>query len=369
MTKPLAIARHQPDYIILACVAFLILFGFVMLSSASANLGQSKLGDNYFYLRHQFIYGFLIGLVIFFVTSKIYYGVYEKLALPFLILSIILLLLIFSPLGIRAGGALRWLTFGPFTVQPSELLKIASIIYFAAWLSGDNDRQKTLLKGFLPFIAVLAGIGAILLKQSSTSTFAIIMATACVVYFASGARLSYLLGAFAVGILGLLIVIFLTPYRLNRITTYLNPGANQEGASYHINQALIAIGSGGLTGVGFGQSTTKISYLPEPIGDSIFAVIAEELGFIGATTVIILFAVLVIRILMLALRTEHKFGRLILVGFGSLIGMQAFINIAAISGLIPLTGMPLPFISYGSSALVSLMAGIGIVANISSYTK
>lgn len=367
--KPFLAGKHKPDYVIFACAAFLILFGLVMLSSASANLGQSKLNDNYFYLRHQFLYGFLIGLVLFFATSKIYYGIYEKLAVPFIVVGILLLLLIFTPLGLKAGGAMRWIQLGNFTFQPSEFIKFASVIYFAAWLAGDKERQNNLWRGFVPFIMVLAVVGMILLKQSSTSMFALILSTACIVYFACGAKLTYPLGAAGLGIVGLILVIVFTPYRWSRVSTYLNPAANQETSGYHINQALIAIGSGGVYGVGLGQSTTKISYLPEPIGDSIFAVIAEELGFIGAATIILIFAVLIIRILALSSRVDHKFGQLLLIGFGTTIGLQTFINIAAISGIIPLTGMPLPFISYGSTAMVILMATMGIITNISTYTR
>ncbi len=367
--KPFLAAKHKPDYVILACVAFLILFGLVMLSSASANLGESKLNDNYYYLRHQFLYGFLIGLALFFITSKIYYGIYEKLAVPLIIVAIILLLLIFTPLGIKIGGATRWLLFGGFTFQPSEFIKLASVIYFSAWLAGDKDRQNNLWKGFVPFVMVLTVIGAILLKQSSTSIFALIFATACIVYFACGAKLTYPLGAASLGILGLIIVIIFTPYRWSRVSAYLNPTINQTTSGYHINQALIAIGSGGLYGVGLGQSTTKINYLPEPIGDSIFAVIAEEFGFIGASATVLIFGLLVIRVLMLASRVDHKFGQLLLIGFGSMLGLQSFINIAAISGIIPLTGIPLPFISYGSTAMIILMTTMGIVTNISSYTR
>ncbi len=367
--KPFLKFKQRQDYIILGCTAFLILFGLLMLASASLNLGKDKLDDNYFYVRHQFFYGILLGIIVLLTTSRVYYGVYERLAVPLLILAIFLLILIYTPLGVKAGGALRWLTIGSFTFQPSEFLKMATIIYFAAWLSRDRERQSSFWRGFMPFALVLGILGAILLNQSSTSMFVIIILTAIIVYFVSGAKLSYLFSAAALGILFIISVSFLSPYRWNRIMSYINPETNIQSSGYHINQALIAIGNGGLTGVGYGQSATKVGYLPEPIGDSIFAIIAEEFGFLGALMVILFFIVLVVRIFILSMRTEHKFGQLLLVGFGSVIGIQSFINIAAISGLIPLTGMPLPFVSYGSTSMIAMMGMLGIIMNISSYSR
>lgn len=198
---------------------------------------------------------------------------------------------------------------------------------------------------------------------------AILVSTALVVYFASGARILYILGAIILGAAALLFVIYLTPYRWERITNFLIRDVDPLGGGYHLNQSLIAIGSGGLLGVGYGQSTTKINYLPEPIGDSIFAVIAEELGFVGSILLISAFLLLILKLLFLAKQTKEKFGQLILVGFGSLIAIQTFINIAAISGILPLTGTPLPFISYGGTALVVFLTMTGIAVNISKYAS
>jgi cell division protein FtsW len=188
-------------------------------------------------------------------------------------------------------------------------------------------------------------------------------------YFANGAKYSFMLSVVTIGVAGLLTVSYLTPYRWQRIVTYFKPSENYETSGYHINQALIAIGNGGLTGVGLGQSTTKIKYLPEPIGDSIFAIVSEELGFVGSVAVILIIWLLVARILVLSRKVPHKFGQLLLVGFGCLIGLQAFVNIGAISGLIPLTGMSLPFISYGGTGLTTYMTIAGIIANISKYAR
>lgn len=357
----------SPDYLIIFCIAFLVIFGLVMLASASSYLGQTKFGDSYYYLKHQLIYGFGIGLFGFIATSIIYYRRYEKLAIFMLIASIGLLTLVFTPLGLSSGGADRWIKIGPVNFQPSEILKITFIIYLAAWLGKNIERAKSFTSGFIPFLIVSAIIAGLLIKQPATSTVAILMVTGLVIYFISGARLSYILGAIITGALTLAMVIYITPYRFNRIITFLNPETDLQASGYHINQAKIAIGSGGLLGVGYGESTTKIRYLPEPIGDSIFAIIAEELGFIGAMSVILVFLTLIFRTFWLARKISDKFGQLILVGFGTLIALQTFVNIGAISGILPLTGTPLPFISFGGTALAVFMIIGGIIVNISKH--
>ena len=359
----------KPDYIILFCLAILVFFGLVMLASASSNQGQLRFGDPYYYLKHQILYGFFVGLVGFFFAMNFDYRNYRKAALFFGVLSIILLFLVFTPLGFKSGGAERWIRLGPITFQPAEIVKLTFILYLAAWLGNDKDRARSFTRGFLPFLAISGVISLLLLKQPSTSTVAILMASALAIYFVSGAKMSYIAGIFLLGAIVLASVIYFTPYRLNRITNFLQPDANPEAGGYHINQALIAIGSGGLFGVGYGQSTTKISYLPEAIGDSIFAVIGEELGFVGAAALIMVFLIFLVKTLWLSKKAPDRFGKLILIGFAALIGLQAFVNIAAISGIIPLTGTPLPFISYGGTALVIFMTMGGIITNISRYSR
>lgn len=361
--------QRRGDLLIIGCVAILLLFGLVMLGSASANLGINKTGDSYFFLKHQLLYGLIPGIIGLLIASKIYYGIYERWAIGIFIVAVGLLLLLFTPLGNATGGALRWLSIGSISFQPAEIVKMGVIIYLAAWLAEVKERQQSTIKGLLPFLIILGILGVILLKQSSTSFFALMFAVACIMYFASGARGTYLVGIFLIGALGLFMVSYLTPYRWARIMTYVNRDTNVETQSYHINQALTAVGSGGITGVGLGESTTKIKYLPEPMTDSIFAIIAEELGFIGSSGVLFIFGILITRILLLARRTTSRFGYLLLIGFGSLIGIQVFVHIGSITGLIPLTGVPLPFISYGGTALATYLIMIGIVLNITQYTR
>lgn len=359
---------HKPDYLIITCLAFLILGGLLALASASSNLGQEKFNDSFYYLKHQIFNGLSFGLIGFFLAYAIYYRRYQKLALVFLLATLVLTALVFTPLGLKAGGAERWLKLGPLTFQPAEFLKLSVVIYFAAWLAGQSERSSRFWKGMMPFFIVLSIVGGLLLKQPTTTTVVIISATAVALYFVSGAKLSYVFGATALGIVAIGLLVLVTPYRFQRITNFLNPDANPLGAGYHRNQAQIAIGAGKIFGVGYGKSTTKINYLPEPIGDSIFAVVAEEFGFAGSLGLISIFLILVMRVLLLARKTKDKFGKLLLVGFGTLISAQVFINVGAISGLLPLTGVPLPFISYGGTALAVFMTMGGIIVNVSKHT-
>ncbi|MDP3729297.1 MAG: putative peptidoglycan glycosyltransferase FtsW [bacterium] len=361
--------QHAPDYIIGSMTFILVIVGLVMLTSASSDIGQTKFNDSYYYLKHQLLYGFSIGIIGFLIASQVYYRFYKKIAVPLLLVSIVFLLLMFTPLGVTSGGAIRWIEIGPVTFQPSELLKITFIIYLASWLSGKSDRLRSFSGGFIPFLIISGIVALLLILQPSTSSAAILLLSGLIIYFTSGARVSYIIGAVALGIVALLIVSYLTPYRWARITSFFNQESNTQTTSYQLEQARIAIGSGGLFGVGFGQSTTKVHYLPQPIDDSIFAVIAEEFGFIGSMALIFIFIILMVRTFILSKRIRDDFGRLVLIGFASLIGIQTFTHIGAISGLIPLTGTPLPYISYGGTALAVFMTISGIIVNISTHIR
>ncbi len=363
------IRNEQVDYLVLAVAILLVVLGLAALASASSDLGKLKFDDAYYYLKHQSLYGLILGLAGFLIGYRVNYHRYKKLALIFLIASLAALILVFSPLGFSSGGAQRWLQLGPVTFQPSEFLKIFFIGYLAAWLGGGSARRgKSWREGFWPFLVIAGLIGFLLLLQRSTSAAAILMATAMTMYFVSGARHRHIFAAITLGLLLLTAFIVATPYRLERVKTFINREGAVEQASYQLNQALIIIGSGGVKGVGYGQSAAK-SYLPERIGDSIFAVIAEEFGFIGSLGIILLFLTLVARLLILARRCSDGFGKLLLVGFGTIIGIQSFVHIGANSGVIPLTGVPLPFISYGGTSLAVFMTMIGISLNISKSVR
>lgn len=368
MRKSFARPGHRPDYFLLTNLVLLAVGGLVILGSASSPLGQRKFGDSYYYLTHQFLYGFSLGLVGFFVAYLVPYRHLKKIAFPFLLLSIVALALVFTKYGIVAGGASRWLRVGPLSFQPAEVVKLSFVLYLAAWLTNkQRDRARSFEGGFVPFLIVSGIITGLLMIQPATSTVVILMGTALIIYYLSDAKWTYIVGVALLGVALLAAVIYATPYRRARITGYLAGGSDTQGINYQREQARIAIGSGGLLGVGYGGSTSKVNLLPGPIDDSIFAVAAQELGFVGGSVLIVLFALLVFRTFWLASKVRDQFGKLILVGFASLVALQSFVNIAAISGLIPVTGVPLPFVSYGGTALAVFLTMGGIAVNVSKY--
>jgi cell division protein FtsW len=356
-----------PDYFLMAALCILLVFGLAMLSSASSGLGKQLFNNSYYYLEHQLMFGLTVGLVGFLVCYFVPYYKFKNVAFVLLLISMVALVLVFTPLGTAASGSTRWLRFGPLSFQPAELMKFTYILYLAAWLSNSKKRSTDFQTGLLPF-AIISGVMAVLLiLQPATSTVAILLGAGLVVYFVSGAPWKYILGIIGIAVAAVVLLIFVTPYRMARITGFLNQSANTQGENYQVNQSLIAIGSGGLWGVGYGQSATKDSYLPTPIDDSIFAVVAEELGFIGAGCLVALFAIVTFRMFWLARRSGDPFGRMILIGFGTVIALQAFVNMASISGIIPLTGVPLPFVSYGGTALAVFITMSGVALNVTRY--
>ncbi len=351
--------------LILSCSALLLIFGFVMLASASSNLGQARFGDSAYYLKHQLLYGGTIGIVGFLTGFFVPFAFWRKWAAVLMGIGLVSLLLVFTPLGSEAGGADRWLGFGPASFQPSEVMKLILVLYLAAWLAGRGERASHFFRGFLPLLALLGLVAFLILRQPATSTALILLTAAGVMYFTGGARLRYVMGAALVGAALFGAAVVSTPYRLARVTSFLNPGADPERSGYQLIQSKLAIEAGGLWGAGYGNSVSKLHALPEPIGDSIFAVIAEELGFAGVAALLLVFALLVIKIFLEARRQAHgKFGQLVLVGFGAIIGLQVLVHVGSLSGLIPLTGVPLPFVSFGGTALATFMTMIGIAGNI-----
>lgn len=342
-----------------------------MIASAGVAYSQTRFGDQYYFFKHQLFYGVIPGLIILYLIQRIDYHYWKKAGVFLFLASLILLVLVFIPgIGAKVYGASRWIQLGPLSFQPSEMTKLAIILYLAAWLESKGwSRIRDFFEGFLPFLAVMGLIGFLIIKQPDAGTLGIIILTAMAIYFIAGARISHIFSLIIAGFAGLIIIVKMAPYRLNRLLVFLNPETDIQGIGYQINQALLAIGSGGIFGVGLGHSRQKFSYLPEPVGDSIFAIIGEELGMIGAVVFLLLFVILAVKGLKIAKNAPDNFGKLVAGGITFWVVIQAFINIAAISGLIPLTGVPLPFISYGGTSLVFLMAGIGILLNISKQTK
>ena len=281
-----------------------------------------------------------------------------------LIVALLLLLLVFVPgIGRDIKGAQRWVDLRIASIQPSEFLKFALIVYLAAWFGGRQRGSSSI--ELIPFFLILGFTAFLLILEPDFGTLGIIMIIGVALYFFSGAKLwHFLILMLAVAVL-MGTMALAAPYRFNRIKTFFNPQEDTQGSSYHINQSLITIGSGGMWGLGYGQSKQKFNYLPEPVGDSIFAITVEELGFVGGTAVLATFLILLIALAQTARNVPDAFGRLFILGVAVWIGGQSLVNISSITGLIPLTGVPLPLISYGGSSLVSLMAAMGIVKNIS----
>ncbi|MEK7465308.1 MAG: putative peptidoglycan glycosyltransferase FtsW [Patescibacteria group bacterium] len=357
----------SPDLVFIVLLALLIVFGFVMLTSASSDMAKARFGDSLYFLKHQLLFGFGTGLLGFFIGMMVYYRRWEKWAPWLFAASLLLLILVFSPLGFGTKGSERWLSVGPITFQPGEVLKLTFFLFLAAWLGKNAARVKSLKNGLIPFLLILGLTAGLLFIQPATSIAVIILGAAFAVYFIAGAKWWYIAVAILVGVGVVAALIYVTPYRSERFTSFLHPETDTLGKSYQINQILMAIGSGGATGVGFGKSTTKLKTLPEPIGDSIFAVIGEELGFTGTVALVLLFLFLLLTGLRIASHAPDVFGRLFVTGFVSLVGIQTFINIAAMTKIIPITGVPLPFVSYGGTALTIFLTMAGIVVNISKY--
>ena len=361
------ILGKKPDYFLLILVFIIIAFGLLMLSSASLNEAFRNHNDAYFFLKRQLFRGFLPGLILMAVFSFINHRVWEKLTVPIFIASLALLLLVFVPgIGQNYDRAQSWISIGGLSFQPSEFVKLFLILSLAGWFSyRGREMTHDFWNGLLPFAIMLALVSVPIILQPDLGTLVVIVAIALVVYFVAGAKLSHLLGLVALGIGALGLLIAQAPYRAARLMTFLHPELDPQGIGYHINQAFLAVGSGGLFGLGFGQSRQKFAYLPEVMGDSIFAIIAEELGFIFSAGVVVLFLLLAWRGLRLARQIDDDYAKYVVVGIVAWFSWQAFFNIAAMIGLMPLTGIPLPFISYGGTAMVSSMAAVGILINIS----
>lgn len=346
--------------------ALLVISGIFIFASASLGL-LTRSGASFSSVAfNQIVLGLSLGIIGGAALTYVDYKKFKRLSFFLFAGALLLLLAVFLPvIGFDAGGARRWLLVGPLTLQPSEIMKLAYVLYLAAWLSGVRQKISTFTYGIVPFILITAVAVTPILLEPDTDTSLVIMITGLCMLFASGARLRHIA---LLGLLGLIVLstlVFTQPYIKERILTFLDPGRDPYGGSYQIQQSLIAIGSGEVFGRGFGQSVQKFQHLPEPIGDSIFAVASEEFGFIGASALIILFLLFIIRGLRIATHTKDSFGGLAVVGIVILIGSQSFINIAALLGLIPLAGTPLIFISHGGTALLLALLEVGIVLNIS----
>ncbi len=358
---------HQPDYFLLTLVFFLLIIGLIFLNSASAPLGYKNFKDPYYYLKHQVLNGLIPGLIFFFLFFFINYKSWQKLSSFIFIFSLILLIAVFLPPFKTAGPVRRWLDFKFFSFQPIEFLKFALILFLANFFVKKEKEIKSFSLTFLPFILILGFISFLIILQPNFSGLIMVILIALTIYFVAGGNLIYLFLFLLIICLLLPLFIQKFPYLENRLKAVLYPQIEPKGISYHLQQSLIAIGSGGLFGRGLGLSGQKFFYLPEVFSDSIFSIIAEELGFIGATLIIFLFFLFIFRGLKLAKNSPDLFSQLVIVGIVSWFGFQFFIHLGSMLGILPLTGVPLPLISYGGSAMSMNLAALGLLINISKY--
>lgn len=369
---------HQPDYILAGVSAILLVLGVLILASVSAPLSQEKFGHTYYYLRHQILFALLPGIILAFICYKIPLDFLRKFTPILLLMILFLMTLVFLPkIGIEFRGATRWLNLGPISLQPSEFLKPIFILYLAAWLATRTSTEQKSSKGkiiknrsytLFSFLIIIGIISGILIFQPDISTLAVIILVAVLMYFLANTPLWHSILIILIGIGGLLFLIKLAPYRLARILIFLNLETDPLGLGYQIKQALIAVGSGGIFGRGLGMSVQKFGFLPQPISDSIFAVFAEEAGFIGAVILVLLFLIFLWQGVKIGKNSPDKFSQILALGITSWIVIQGFVNISSIIHILPITGIPLPFISYGGSALVAELIGVGILLNISRQT-
>ena len=371
---------NQPfDFILCVIIFILLALGIVMVLSASAPSALAATGKSYAYASRQLLAA-ILGIFCMFFFSKVNYGIYKKLYKIVYVFSVAILLLVLIPsIGIEGNGATRWIKIpliGQF--QPSELTKIGMIIFYAGYLTEHKDELRDFWRGFVkPLCFIVPPIAILFFVQNHLSASLIIAMISCIMMIIAGARLLYFIlgGALAGG--GLLSYIIYKissgatgdSFRLGRIVSFLDPWQDLTGTGWQVVQSLYAIGSGGLFGVGLGNSKQKYLYISEPHNDFIFAVLAEELGFIGCVAVIVLFGIFIWRGILIAMKAPDMFGSLLATGITSLIGIQAIINIAVVTSSIPVTGMALPFFSYGGTSLIILLCAVGVLLNISRQSQ
>jgi cell division protein FtsW len=365
MTKNLGV-----DKIFLFSVIFLTAIGFAVFLSASMGILAKDSVQFSSIAFKQVFFGIILGFIVCFIFSKINYKILKKYALPFFFFSLILVSLVFIPeLGLSLNGAKRWISIFGFSFQPVALLNLGFVVYWSAWLSFTKDKVQQFKYGPLPLVIILSIIGSLLLLQPDTDSFFVICFTGLVMLIVAGGKFKHILFLGILGVVCLAVIAFSRPYIMTRIESYINPSINSLSSGYQLQQSLIAVGSGQIFGRGFGQSIQKFKFLPESISDSIFAVLGEELGFVGCVFILCLFLFLVFRGFRIAIRAPDSFGGLLVVGIVIIIMFQSLVNITSVLGIIPISGIPLAFFSQGGTAMFLVLAQIGIVLNVSKYVK
>ncbi len=367
MTRHKEETKHRPDVILLIVTLLLLTVGTVMIYSSSSMIAMEKFSDGYYFLKKQMLF-VCLGIVIMVVISKLPYTMWRDLAYPGIFFSIVLLILVVVPgLGTKVGGATRWLRLGGFSFQVSEVVKVALVLFMAHFLTKKIQHIKEFKKIYTVPLIVLGVVIALVMLQPDFGTSVIMVTVVMTMFFMAGSRIVYLAGLVSACVpVGIMLVIH-ESYRIKRWMSFRNPWSDPDGTGFQIIQSFISFGSGGTFGVGLGNSMQKLFYLPEPHTDFILSVIAEEGGFIGVGIVIVLFIILVCRGFVISFHSSDLFGTLLAAGLTIVIAVEAFINMAAVMGLIPTKGLALPFLSYGGTSLIISMVTVGILLNISTY--
>ena len=353
--------KQQLDRRLLVIILILTVLGLITVADASAPQALNFFSDELYFVKQQAVWA-LVGVILMITISFVNYKVWEKFATYIFFVNLLILIAVLIPgIGTSLLGARRWIFLGPFSFQPSELVKLTLAIYIAKLAS----RDKQPLAYFLP-VVIVAGL---IMMQPDLGTTIVILMEALIQIFVSGVGLFYFASAGLLAFVSSVLLIFTSPYRRDRLATFMQSTADPLGSDYHIKQVLLALGSGGLFGVGLGHSRQKYLFLPEAATDSVFAIIGEELGFIGTLVLLLIFSFLILRGIKIALNAPDKFSRVLSVGIIVWIGSQVFLNIGSMVAVIPLTGIPLPFISYGGTSLTMVLIAAGILLNISRYAK
>nr|WP_285864350.1 stage V sporulation protein E [Lederbergia lenta] len=361
--------KTAPDLIMIMATISLLVVGLIMVYSASAIWANYKFGDSYFFLKRQLLFAG-VGLIAMFVIMNLDYWVWKQWAKPILIICFVLLIAVLIPgIGMERNGSRSWIGVGAFSIQPSEFMKIGMIAFLAKFLSTQQRYITTVKKGLLPSLSLLFLAFGLIMLQPDLGTGTVMVGTCIIMIFVAGARVAHFAFLGVLGIVGFVGLVISAPYRMKRITSFLDPWQDPMDSGFQIIQSLYAIGPGGLLGLGLGESKQKYFYLPEPQTDFIFAILAEELGFIGGSFILLLFSILLWRGIKIALSAPDLFGSFLAVGIISMVAIQVMINIGVVIGLMPVTGITLPLLSYGGSSLTLMLMAIGVLLNISRHAR
>lgn len=363
------VKKTTPDFILVIVILALLSLGLIMVYSASAVWADYRFDDSFYFAKRQLLFA-IIGLIAMFFIMNIDYWTWRSWSKVILITCFVLLIAVLIPgIGNVRNGSRSWIGVGAFSIQPSEFIKLAMIIYLAKFLSENQKNITSFKKGLVPSLGLVFAAFALIMLQPDLGTGTVMVGTCLIMIFVSGARIAHFIGLGLIGLAGFVGLIAAAPYRIKRITAFLDPWEDPLGSGFQTIQSLYAIGPGGLFGLGLGQSRQKFFYLPEPQTDFIFAILAEELGFIGGAFVLLLFALLLWRGIRTALNAPDLYGSFLAVGIISMVAFQVMINIGVVINLIPVTGITLPFFSYGGSSLTLMLMAMGILLNISRYSR